>query len=101
MTTWFSATAVVPELTRALVARPPAAAAWLTNGVQLGFVVGALGSSLVNLADVVRLNRLMAASAALAAAANLALLAEPGRRRGDRRPVRDRRWRWPGSIRRR
>lgn len=77
MTTWFSATAIVPELTRRWDLSP-SAAAWLTNGVQLGFVVGALGSSLINLADIVRLNRLMAASAALGAAANLILLAEPG-----------------------
>ena len=46
--------------------------------MQVGFVAGALASSLVNLADVVRLDRLMAAAAALGAAANLALLAEPG-----------------------
>jgi len=76
MATWFSATAVVP----ALVARwglGPSAAAWMTIGVQAGFVAGALGSSLVNLADVVRLDRLMAGAAAIGAAANLALLAEP------------------------
>jgi MFS family permease len=77
MATWFSATAIVPELT-ARWALSPTAAAWLTIGVQAGFVVGALASSLVNLADVVRLDRLMAAAAALGAAANLALLAEPG-----------------------
>ena len=77
MTTWFSATAIVPELTRRW-GLSASGAAWLTNGVQLGFVVGALGSSLVNLADLVPLNRLMAASAALGALANLILLAEPG-----------------------
>ena len=77
MTTWFSATAIIPELTRRW-ALSPSAAGWLTNSVQLGFVVGALGSSLVNLADVVRLNRLMAISAALGAASNLILLIEPG-----------------------
>jgi MFS family permease len=77
MATWFSATAIVPELS-ARWALSPTAAAWLTIGVQAGFVAGALASSLVNLADVVRLDRLMAAAAALGAAANLALLAEPG-----------------------
>lgn len=77
MSTWFSATAVLPELERRW-ALTPGQAAWLTNGVQAGFVAGALGSSLVNLADVVRLDRLMAAAAVLGAAANLALLAEPG-----------------------
>jgi len=77
MATWFSATAIVPELT-ARWGLSASAAAWLTIGVQVGFVAGALGSSLVNLADVVRLDRLMAASAALGAVANLVLLAEPG-----------------------
>ncbi len=77
MTTWFSATAIVPELNR-VWGLTPSAAAWLTISVQLGFVVGALGSSLVNLADVVRLHRLMAAAAALGALANLGLLAAPG-----------------------
>jgi MFS family permease len=77
MTIWFSATAVVTELT-ARWRLSPSGAAWLTNGVQLGFVVGALGSSLVNLADLVRLHRLMAVAAAAGAAANLFLLTEPG-----------------------
>jgi MFS family permease len=77
MTTWFSATAVIPELT-ARWDLSASAAAWLTNSVQLGFVVGALGSSLINLADVVRLNRLMAVSAVIGATANLFLLTEPG-----------------------
>jgi len=77
LTTWFSATAVIPELERSWQLSP-GAAAWLTNGVQIGFVAGALGSSLVNLPDVVRMNRLMAGAAALAAAANALLLLEPG-----------------------
>ncbi len=77
MTTWFSATAVVPELTRDW-ALGPSAAAWLTNGVQAGFVAGALVSSLLALADVWPLTRLMAGAALLAAAANAALLLEPG-----------------------
>ena len=76
MTGWFSATAITPELTQ-IWALSAAEAAWLTNGVQIGFVTGALLSSLVNLPDIVRLNRLMAASAVLAALANAALLLEP------------------------
>lgn len=76
LTTWFSATAVTPELA-AEWQLSGAMLAWLTNGVQLGFVIGALASSLVNLPDIVRLNRLMAAAALLAALANAALLAEP------------------------
>ncbi|MCJ8520101.1 MFS family permease [Pseudorhizobium tarimense] len=75
--TWFSAAAIAPEISREW-ALSPAAAGWLTNGVQLGFVIGALLASLFNLPDIIRMNRLMAASAALAAVANAALLAEPG-----------------------
>ena len=77
LTTWFSATAITAELRHAW-GLSPGAAGWLTNAVQLGFVAGALASSLVNLADVVRLNRLMAAAATLAAAANLVPLLDPG-----------------------
>jgi MFS family permease len=77
LTTWFSATAVMPEL----IARwglSGSAAAWLTNGVQAGFVTGALASSILGLPDRVLPQKLMAASAALASLATLALLAEPG-----------------------
>ena len=77
LTTWFSATAIAAELRHAW-GLSPGAAGWLTNAVQLGFVAGALASSLVNLADVVRLNRLMAAAATLAAAVNLVPLLDPG-----------------------
>ncbi len=77
LTTWFSATAIIPELTRDW-ALNPAQAAWLTNAVQLGFVVGAIASSLVNLPDILRLHHLIAAAALLAALANAVLLAQPG-----------------------
>lgn len=77
LTTWFSATAVTPELTTAWNLSHTAVA-WLTNAVQLGFVAGALLASLVNLPDIIRLNRLMAVSAALAGLANAGLLLEPG-----------------------
>ena len=72
MTTWFSASAVVPQL-RAEWALGDGGAAWLTIAVQLGFVVGALGSSLVNLADVVSPRAVVLAGAAGAAAANALL----------------------------
>jgi MFS family permease len=77
LTTWFSATAILPDLTseREL---GKAGEAWLTNGVQLGFVAGTLLSSLFNLADLVRLGRLMAFSAMLAAVANLIVALDPG-----------------------
>jgi MFS family permease len=77
MTTWFSATAVAPELKLAW-GLTDTQVAWLTNGVQIGFVTGALLASLVNLPDIVRLNRLMAAASILAAGANAVLLMEPG-----------------------
>ncbi len=52
MTTWFSASAVVPQL-RGEWDLSDSAAAWLTIAVQLGFVCGALISSLLNLSDIV------------------------------------------------
>lgn len=76
MTTWFSATAIVSEL-RAVWQMDPASATWLTNSVQIGFVVGALGASLFNLPDVLSARTLMASSALIAASANLALLVAP------------------------
>jgi MFS family permease len=77
LTTWFSATAITPELKK-LWALSSFTVVWLSNGVQIGFVIGALAASLVNLPDVVRLNRLMAAASLVAAAANASLLLEPG-----------------------
>lgn len=77
LTTWFSATAIIPELTVDWNLSP-SAAGWLTNAVQLGFVTGAVGASLVNLPDIVRMPRLIAASSLLAALANATLLLEPG-----------------------
>jgi MFS family permease len=52
MSTWFSASAVVPQL-RGEWGLSDNTAAWLTIAVQVGFVCGALVSSLVNLSDVV------------------------------------------------
>jgi MFS family permease len=74
---WFSANAIAPELKRAW-SLSENAAAWLTNGVQIGFVIGALSASFFNLPDLIRMNRLMAGSALLAAISNAAMLLEPG-----------------------
>jgi len=52
MSTWFSASAVISQL-RVEWHLTNTAAAWLTIAVQLGFVCGALVSSLLNLSDVV------------------------------------------------
>ena len=51
MSTWFSATAVVPQL-RQEWDLSRGEASWLTIAVQLGFVVGALLSSVGNVSDV-------------------------------------------------
>lgn len=68
MAVWFSATAVVPTLTAAW-GLSDAGKAWLTMSVQIGFVVGALGSAVFNLADRVPARRLFTLSASLAALA--------------------------------
>lgn len=68
MATWFSATAVLPQLVAAYGIAPENRA-WITSAVQLGFVVGALGSAVLTLPDVIdprssiRLGMLVAALA--------------------------------------
>jgi MFS family permease len=74
MTTWFSASAVLPEL-RADWALSDSAAAWLTIAVQLGFVAGAVASSVVNLSDLVSPRLLILAGSVGAAGANGLLVA--------------------------
>jgi MFS family permease len=70
MSVWFSASAVVPALTAAW-GLSAAGQAWLTMSVQLGFVSGAFGSAVLNIADRVPARRLFAASSLLAGAATL------------------------------
>ena len=71
--TWFSATVILPELTlRAQLGESQQA--WLTNAVQLGFVLGAVLIAFFNLSDSMSLTMLIAISCALAALANLLLL---------------------------
>jgi len=68
MSVWFSASAVVPAL--ATVWNLGASGqAWLTMSVQLGFVAGALGSAVLNLADRVPSHLLFSAAALLAGGA--------------------------------
>lgn len=67
---WFSASAVVPALTFAWGLND-SGRAWLTMSVQIGFVVGAFGSALLNLADRVSSRHLFTASALLAAASTI------------------------------
>jgi MFS family permease len=77
MTTWFSASAVVPQL-RAEWGLSDTGAAWLTIAVQLGFVAGALASSVVNLADVASPRLVILGGSLGAAAANALLAASDG-----------------------
>lgn len=68
MAVWFSASAVVPALTDVWTLSE-GGRAWLTMSVQVGFVVGAFGSALLNLPDRLPVRWLFAISAALAALA--------------------------------
>lgn len=74
MTTWFSASAVVPQL-RTAWDLGATASSLLTIAVQLGFVAGALTSATLALADVHAPRRVMFFGALGAAAANALLLA--------------------------
>ena len=65
MAVWFSASAVVPALTAAW-GLDESGRAWLTMSVQIGFVVGAFGSAVFNLADRIPARWLFTASALLA-----------------------------------
>src|SRR5437867_13187666 len=78
---WFSASAVAPTLAR-VWQLSPAATAWLTISVQLGFVAGALVSAIFTLADRLSARRLVAGSAVLAAVATLGVAAAGGIKMG-------------------
>src|ERR687889_1944713 len=77
MTTWFSASAVVPQLL-AEWDLSDSSAAWLTIAVQLGFVCGALVSSILNLSDVVSPRRVILWGSIGAASVNGLLLVAGG-----------------------
>ena len=77
MTTWFSASAVIPQL-RSQWVLSDGSAAWLTIAVQLGFVGGALFSSVLNLSDLMPARLLIFGGALGASVANLALLFADG-----------------------
>ncbi len=65
MAVWFSASAVMPALTQDWNLGE-GGQAWLTMSVQIGFVIGALGSAILNLADRLASRWLFAASSLLA-----------------------------------
>ena len=72
MTLWFSASAVLPQLEREW-GLTGSQRSWMTMSVQIGFVVGALVSSLLNLADRISARHLISGSALLGAAFNAAI----------------------------
>ncbi|NOX22063.1 MAG: MFS transporter [Actinobacteria bacterium] len=73
LTLWFSASAVAPQLQQAWNISS-GQAAWLTLTVQIGFVVGALASSVFALPDAVASRKLFALAALAGAALNLLLI---------------------------
>ena len=77
MTTWFSATAVLPQL-RDDWDLSAQASSWLTISVQVGFVIGATVSAVLSLADVTPPRRLILYGSTGAAAANGLLLMAGG-----------------------
>ncbi len=78
MSLWFISAAVLPEMVREAAISPVRQAA-LSSAVQAGFVIGALTSAFLGLADRFDPRRVFAASAIGAGCANAALLiAEPG-----------------------
>ena len=72
MSLWFSASAIVPQLTSEW-SLPAGGQAWMTISVQLGFVVGALLSAFLTLTDRYPSHRVIAVSALLGAIFNLAI----------------------------
>ncbi len=77
MSTWFSASAVLPQL-RALWGLGSGESAWLTIAVQLGFVSGALASAITNLPDRYSARHVIFASTLAASAANAGIAAADG-----------------------
>ncbi len=77
MSLWFAGNAAAPQLSSRW-SLDPSQVGWLTAVVQLGFVAGTACSAVLNLADILPSRGLFAGSAALAAVANLSLLAAGG-----------------------
>jgi MFS family permease len=74
---WFSASAALPQIT-AEWGLSDSLKSWMTMSVQLGFVVGALTSALLNLPDRIPAERVVTACCALGAAANALVTLAPG-----------------------
>lgn len=73
LTLWFSASAVAPTL-EDVWGLSTTQAAWLTLSVQIGFVIGALASAVLNVSDLVNARTLFLVSTLVASAANAALV---------------------------
>src|SRR3982750_4675066 len=73
---WFSGTAAGPAMAWE-APLPPGFLAWLTGAVQLGFVLGPLGSAALARPDRIDPRRLIATAAGFGAAANALILALP------------------------
>jgi MFS family permease len=73
LTLWFSASAVAPSLEDEW-GLTTGQASWLTLAVQIGFVIGALLSAIINLSDIVNARTLFLGATVIASAANAALL---------------------------
>ena len=73
LTTWFSATAVMPQLKEHWHVTS-AEAVWLAVAVQLGFIIGAMLSAMTSLADLLAPRLLMAIAAASVGVVNILLL---------------------------
>jgi MFS family permease len=72
MALWFSASAVNSALKEEWTLSPTAVS-WLTISVQLGFVIGALASAVLNLSDRIKPTVLLAICALLGAVVNLVI----------------------------
>ena len=73
MSTWFSATSVLPQF-RERWTLSPSSSAWLTIAVQIGFVVGSLVSTLINLSDILPPSKMILVGSLGSAVVNLLLL---------------------------
>jgi MFS family permease len=73
MSTWFSATSVLPQL-REQWDLSQGSSAWLTIAVQIGFVVGSLISTLINLSDILSPSKMILVGSLGSAVVNLLLL---------------------------
>lgn len=76
MILWFTTAAILPDMVRETPISE-ARQAWLSSGVQAGFVVGALFIAVTGIADRFDPRRIFFLSALCAAAANLGLLIAP------------------------